>query len=65
MLPNWGCDGMNPKHFDPEPFSHSATAHILFREEPDEEEEEEEEEDEGDGNRDDDGDPKEDEGYSE
>jgi hypothetical protein len=52
---------MNPKHLDPEPFSESATADILFRQEPDEEEE-----DEGDGNSNsDDGDTDESEGYSE
>ncbi|MGA9978413.1 MAG: hypothetical protein WBQ08_07255 [Candidatus Sulfotelmatobacter sp.] len=53
--------GMNPEHHDPEPFSHSATADILFRDEPDEEEEDE---DEDDGNRGD-ADADEDEGYSE
>jgi hypothetical protein len=52
---------MNQKHLDPEPFSHSATADILFRQEPGEEEEDEGE---GDGNSDD-GDADESEGYSE
>jgi hypothetical protein len=52
---------MNQKHLDPEPFRHSATADILFRQEPGEEEEDEGE---GDGNSDD-GDADESEGYSE
>ena len=52
---------INPKHIDPGPFSHSATAEILFRQEPDEEEEEEDERD----DNSDDGDAGESEGYSE
>jgi len=54
-----GMHGMNPEDLDPELLSHSATADIFFREEPDEEEE-----DEGEGNGDD-GDADEGEGYSE
>jgi hypothetical protein len=50
---------ITPKRIDPEPFTHSATAAILFRQEPDEEEE-----DERDDNSDD-GDADESEGYSE
>jgi hypothetical protein len=54
---------MNPEDLDPELFSHSATAGILFREEP-VEEGEDEDEDEGDGNGDDD-EADEGDGYSE
>ena len=50
---------INPKHIDPEPFSQSATAEIIFRQEPDEEEEDERDDNSDDSNAD------ESEGYSE